>query len=148
MLQALSKKEIKELNEKVSKYIISFDIKDRVQRAENLFFKNGTPILFELERQVYPTLKNADLTFPHIYVDKGAIPFVVKGADLMRPGIKSLEEFSKNALVLIADSEHKQNLALGISLFSSQEIQIMDKGKVIKNLHYVGDSIWNFSLKK
>ncbi|MDD4983465.1 MAG: DUF1947 domain-containing protein [Candidatus ainarchaeum sp.] len=148
MLQTLSKKEIKELNEKISKYNISFDIKDRVQKAENLFLQNGTPILFEHDGQIYPTLKNTTLTFPHVYVDKGAIPFVVKGADLMRPGIISTEEFQKDSVVFIADAEHKQNLALGFAIYSSTEIKGMDKGKVVKNLHYVGDEIWGFSPRK
>jgi PUA domain protein len=147
MIQTLSKKEIKEVNEKVSRYNISFGIKDRVQKVDDLLLQNNVPILFEQEERIYPTLKNKTLIFPHVYVDKGAIPFVVKGADLMRLGIKNMEEFQKDSLVFIADAEYKQNLALGIALFSSQDIQVMDKGKVIKNIHYVGDSIWNFSLK-
>jgi len=148
MIQTLSKKEIKELNEKIAKYKILFDIKSRIQKSGNIFLQEGNPILFEQEGSVYPTLKNTTLIFPRVYVDKGAIPFVVKGADLMRPGIKSLEEFQKDDLVFIADAEHKKNLALGIALFSSQEIQSMDKGKAVKNLHYVSDPIWNFSQNK
>ena len=148
MLQTLSKKEIKELNKKISKYKISFDVKDRVQKARNLFLQNGVPMLFELGGTIYPTLKNTTLIFPHVYVDKGAIPFVVKGADLMRPGIISVEEFPKESQVFIADAEHKKNLALGLAMYSSTEIKAMDKGKVIKNLHYVGDEIWDFSPKK
>lgn len=148
MLRTLSKKEIKELNKKVSKYNLSFDVKSRIQKIGNIFLQEGNPILFEIEGQIYPTLKNTNLALPRIYVDRGAIPFIIKGADLMRPGVVSTESFEKGSLVLIADAEHKKNLALGIALLNSQEIIALNKGKIIKNIHYINDSIWNFSLKK
>jgi predicted ribosome-associated RNA-binding protein Tma20 len=33
-------------------------------------------------------------------------------------------------------------LAIGISNKSSVDIEMSKKGKVIKNLHYVGDKLW------
>ena len=72
-----------------------------------------------------------------------AIPFIIKGADIMRPGIKELDEFEKNEIIVIVDETHQKPLAIGISMFSRSEIKEMDKGKVIKNIHYVGDVTWN-----
>ncbi len=148
MLQTLSKKDIKELNEKIKVYNLEISTKERVQRINNIIIQNNVPLFFELDNKIIPTLKNNSLTFPKVYIDRGAILFIVKGADLMKPGIVSNEEFKKNDLVFIADSEHKKNLALGIALFDSAELKEIEKGKVVKNIHFVGDAIWNFALNK
>ena len=39
--------------------------------------------------------------FPYVQVDMGAVKFMCKGANLMRPGIKKFTEFSKDDLSLI-----------------------------------------------
>ncbi len=31
-------------------------------------------------------------------------------------------------------------------MYSGEELLAMDDGKVVKNLHYVGDSIWNLEI--
>jgi predicted RNA-binding protein (TIGR00451 family) len=73
----------------------------------------------------------------------GAIPFVCKGADVMAPGITEIKTpFEEGALVVIRDVKHGKALALGKALRSSTSIMTEKKGKVIKNLHYVGDKIW------
>lgn len=74
----------------------------------------------------------------------GAIKFVTSGADIMRPGIVELEEgISKDEIICIIDENNKKPLAIGITLMSGEEIQQATSGKVIKNLHYVGDRLWN-----
>jgi PUA domain protein len=45
-------------------------------------------------------------------------------------------------LILIVDERHGKPLAIGLSLCSSEEMKTADRGKVVKNLHYVGDRIW------
>ena len=62
----------------------------------------------------------------------------------MRPGIKELpDNFSKGDLVVISEEVHNQNLAIGKTLNSSEELLVLDKGMVIQNLHFVGDYVWN-----
>jgi PUA domain protein len=74
----------------------------------------------------------------------GAVPFVCKGADVMAPGIKDIPTaFPEGALVVIRDVNHKKALSVGKALRGSAEIMESKKGKVIQNLHYVGDKIWN-----
>ncbi len=41
--------------------------------------------------------------------------------------------------------QHKKVIALGIALFSSEEIKALEKGKVIKVIHYVGDKLWQIT---
>lgn len=76
----------------------------------------------------------------------GAIPYVCAGADVMRPGIKVIEDgIAKDSSVAVIDEKYGKLLAVGIALFDSEEMKKMERGKVIKNIHYVGDWIWNFN---
>ena len=73
----------------------------------------------------------------------GAVKFIVNGADIMRPGIVEIEAgILKDELVSIIDKNNQKTLAVGIALFSSAEMKGMSLGKVIKNIHYVGDELW------
>jgi len=78
-----------------------------------------------------------------ITVDMGAIKFVINGADIMRPGITEIEEgIAKDELVVIIDERNKKPLVVGIALYDSAEMKKITSGKVVKNIHYVGDEIW------
>ena len=92
----------------------------------------------------YPTLRCKCVdSLPAVIVDMGAIPFVCKGADVMAPGITEIKTpFEEGALVVIRDVKHGKALAIGKALRSSTSIMTEKKGKVIHNLHYVGDKIW------
>ncbi len=80
--------------------------------------------------------------FPSVTVDMGAVKFMCKGANLMRPGIRSFTEFEKDKLVCIVEESQHKFLAIGKSVVSSQEVENMDKGEVLKNLHYISDKFW------
>ena len=80
--------------------------------------------------------------FPSVTVDMGAVKFMCKGANLMRPGIRSFTEFDKDKLVCIVEESQHKFLAVGKSVVSSQEVENMDKGEVLKNLHYISDKFW------
>jgi PUA domain protein len=80
-----------------------------------------------------------------VVVDKGAVAFICRGADVMRPGIVRIEgEFDSGELILIVDEVHGKPVALGVSLMSSKEVGNASRGKMIKTIHHVGDKIWNF----
>jgi len=91
------------------------------------------PFLSETE-----TLKK----FPNVMVDMGAIKFMCKGANVMRPGIKKFTEFEKDRIVCIIEESHQKFLAVGKAMVSSTELENMEKGEVVKNLHYVSDKFW------
>ena len=75
----------------------------------------------------------------------GAVKFVASGADVMRPGIKEIDPaIKKDDLVVVVDITHKKPLCVAHAQFSGEEMQKMGKGKVLKNVHYVGDEIWKF----
>jgi malignant T-cell-amplified sequence len=83
--------------------------------------------------------------FPHVQVDMGAIKFMCKGANLMRPGIKKFSEFSKDDIVCIVEESQNKFLAVGKAKVNSSELDSMDKGEVLKNLHYISDKAWEVS---
>ncbi len=91
------------------------------------------PFLSEID-----TLKK----FPNVMVDMGAIKFMCKGANVMRPGIKKFTEFEKDKIVCIVEESQHKFLAVGKSMVSSSELENMEKGEVVKNLHYISDKFW------
>ena len=80
--------------------------------------------------------------FPSITVDMGAIKFMCKGANVMRPGIKKFTEFEKDSLVCVVEESQNKFLAVGKAMVSSSELDDMEKGEILKNLHYISDKFW------
>ena len=80
--------------------------------------------------------------FPSVTVDMGAVKFMCKGANLMRPGIKKFTEFEKDKIVCIVEESQHKFLAVGKSLVSSSELETMEKGEIINNMHYISDRFW------
>jgi PUA domain protein len=149
--RALSNKEVRELNNAIIKYNFQFGKKDRVEIEEDekyrLARQNSGCVFFYLGEEIIPCLKpilNGKIILKKIVVDMGAVKFVANGADIMRPGIVSIDEgIIKNEFVEIVDMNNKKPLAIGRALFSSEEMKNMVSGKVIENIHFIGDEIWN-----
>ena len=80
--------------------------------------------------------------FPNVMIDMGAVKFMCKGANVMRPGIKKFTEFEKDKLVCIVEESQHKFLAVGKSMVSSSELKDMEKGEVVKNMHYISDKFW------
>ncbi len=104
------------------------------------------PILFEFEGEWYPTVLSIIKSKPKrgkVVVDKGAMPFVMNGADIMKPGIVWADkEIKKGDFVYVTVEEKDTPLAVGIALVDGEEM-IGKKGKAIKNIHHIKDRIWN-----
>ena len=98
--------------------------------------KNGEiyiPFLTEIE-----ILKK----FPYVMVDMGAVKFMCNGANVMRPGITKFSEFSKDELVCVVEESQNKFLAIGRSCVPSTEMEKLNKGEIVKNLHYISDKYW------
>ena len=103
-------------------------------------------LLFKVSENIYPTLLFDEFlkTLPTVIVDMGAVRHVCNGADIMAPGIVRIEgEFDKSALVLVIDVQYGKKLALGEAQIDSEAAKTVKKGVVVKNVHFVGDEIWN-----
>lgn len=86
-------------------------------------------------------LRKPDL-LASVVVDMGAVRFVTRGADIMRPGITKIEDFEKDDLVVVVDETHQKPLAIGKALVSADVMRTAKEGRVIQNLRYVGDELW------
>jgi PUA domain protein len=116
----------------------------------SLFLVNKKLLLMDNGSWVFPTLRGAiQFPFPErrVVVDAGAIPYVVNGADVMRPGIVSISDDVKaQAPVQIVDERHGKPLAIGIALLDAADMRASISGKVCKNFHHVSDEIWNIEI--
>ncbi len=150
----------KELNQLVAHYIVIFSKKDQVElwqdKEKNLkiYAVNNEPAFFHYtyesgiikKKMLLPTLKflQKQLILKEIVVDMGAIKFVVKGADIMRPGITEIDgEIQEGEAIVIVDETHRKPISVGIAQITGERMQAETCGKVIKNIHYVGDKLWN-----
>lgn len=124
------------------------DKKSLVFEDDSVLFVNNIPSFFMMNNSWVPSLhlimKLPDL-IPSVTVDKGAIKFVINGADIMRPGITTCQNFEKDSFIVIIDENYSKPLAIGKSLLSSKELLESSDGKVVLNLHRIGDEIWNKS---
>jgi PUA-domain protein len=141
------------------------EIKYLIEDAETVFIKSrfemagidnyelvlvdGEPLFMMIDGKPFITLRGALKLRPKkrlIRVDAGAIPFVIKGADIMRPGIISTDpEIQPNDIVIIVDDNHGKPLAIGYALVEGNKM-IGDSGKVVKTFHRVGDKLWNLKI--
>lgn len=115
-----------------------------IDKKRNLFLAEAFAVV-RLEGAVLPFLQSVDLLtrFPAVEVDAGAVPFVVKGADIMRPGVTAFSgDFQPGAVVVVRDQRYQKYLAAGHALLARAEAEAMRKGAVVKNLHHMGDKFW------
>lgn len=148
-MKRLSNSEKKELNNQLEQKfrLVDFIKKDDIiDKTDDFILIQGKKLFFYHDNEVVPTLHallKQNTILKKVIVDMGAVKFVIKGADIMRPGIRKLDEnIVKNEFVVIVDETHGKPLAVGKMLFSGEEVMAMNSGKVIKNLHYIGDEIW------
>lgn len=148
----LSKRDLKDLNEELQKkYGLEsfFSQDDFVALADETYImKDGEVMFYYKEDLLLPSLrlllKNNFLK--NVIINMGAVPFIAKGADLMRPGIVGVDAYVvEGDIVSIVDEKNMKPIAVGESLFSKDEMQKLEIGKMVLNLHHVGDDIWNFS---
>jgi len=150
----LSSKEVRDFLTEISstlgnEYDDLFDGISKIELIEtyegDIYYFDERPVLIKIGEKRIPTLLFGELLkrLPWVFVDRGAIPHVCNGADVMAPGIKEIKgSFKEGALVAVGDLEHRNALAVGLAMLGDGEARQTKKGKVVKNLHYVGDPIW------
>ncbi len=114
-------------------------------KTELLFVENQ-PWLIRGPEFLFPALQallKQVVTLPEVVVDMGAVPHIANGADVMGPGIVEMEpSLVKEDLVVIIDKKNRTPLAVGQMQKDAIEVQREAKGRTIRTLHYVGDSLW------
>ncbi|QYZ79561.1 DUF1947 domain-containing protein [Methanofollis formosanus] len=115
-----------------------------------IYLVEKKPLLMEFEGRIFPTVRGAverPFEARRVTVDMGAVPFVMNGADIMRPGVvNATPDVRKDAPCIIAEERYGKPLAVGIALYDGADLLAQEKGKVVRTVHRVGDSIWNLEL--
>lgn len=117
----------------------------------NLVVVDKEPVFFQQrDGPFYPTLRvlhKAGDFMPILQVDKGAIKFVVKGANIMCPGITSAggsipESLPVDTPVQIMAYGKQLPLAIGITKMSTDDMKSINNGIAVEVLHSLGDGLW------
>lgn len=84
---------------------------------------------------------------PTMQVDKGAIKHVLKGSNIMCPGLTSpggrMDPVEQKRVVKIVGEGCQNACAVGITTMSTDEIRQVNKGVCIENVHYLNDGLWH-----
>lgn len=119
-------------------------------RKGEVFAVNDQPALYVGEDgTLFPLLVlvlKSNLPLSRITVDMKAVPHICNGADVFRGGVRNIDVGIKpKQVVVVIDEKNSKPICVGKSLVDAKTMQEMTQGKVIQNMHYVGDSIWDFS---
>ena len=112
-----------------------------------IYLINGKPSFVKARENIFPTLVFNEFcaSSPKVVVNMGAVPHICNGANIMAPGITRFEgEFRKDDFVLVVDEKHGKTIAVGEILYDANAAKKVTHGIVVKNIHFVGDKIWNF----
>ncbi|KAH7969629.1 hypothetical protein HPB52_020521 [Rhipicephalus sanguineus] len=111
--------------------------------GELLFFR-------QREGPYFPTLRllhKYPFLCPWLQVDKGAIRFVLSGANIMCPGLTSpgakMTRVPKGTVVAIMAEGKEHSLAVGFTTMSTDDIASINKGIGVENVHYLNDGLWH-----
>ncbi|KAK9215619.1 hypothetical protein WN944_007624 [Citrus x changshan-huyou] len=123
----------------------------KCQNHLNLVLVNNVPLFFNIRDGPYmPTLRLLH-QYPNIMkklqVDRGAIKFVLSGANIMCPGLTSPggsldEEVGAETPVAIMAEGKQHALAIGFTKMSAKDIKAINKGIGVDNMHYLNDGLW------
>lgn len=123
---------------------------DRIQ----LYSIDEEVVLFQHFDDLIPTLKVVHKypdCFPKVQVDRGAIKFVLSGANIMCPGLTSAgaklpeENLPVDTLVTVYAEGKENALAIGKLLMSTDDIKSINKNIGVELIHYLGDGLWNLT---
>ncbi|KAI3910026.1 hypothetical protein MKW92_050113 [Papaver armeniacum] len=131
------------------------------QNHLNLVVVNNVPLFFNIRDGPYmPTLRLLHQCIPVLYqflvdpeimkklqVDRGAIKFVLAGANIMCPGLTSPggvldDEVAEETPVAIMAEGKQHALAIGFTKMSAKDIKAINKGIGVDNMHYLNDGLW------
>jgi PUA domain protein len=111
-----------------------------------LYFVQDELWLVRFEAETFPGLPALianNVQLPRVVVDMGAVPHIANGADVMAPGIISIdEELRVDDLAVIIDQKNQVPLAVGRMRLSREVIVETKKGRALETRHYVGDQLW------
>ncbi|BAM79873.1 similar to PUA domain containing RNA binding protein MCT-1 [Cyanidioschyzon merolae strain 10D] len=124
----------------------------RLHNHYQLLCDEAGRVLFLQDRdgRLYPTLRLLHaypFMLPWVQVDRGAIRHVLRGANVMCPGLTSPggyvpPELAADQVVAVMAEGKARALAVGRMLLSVAQVLQQNQGVAIENVHVLGDEIW------
>ena len=156
---ALSKRDVRRLLERARGELPGLGLSEDVELEgwevvrldeARAYVKQGVPVLLEVEETLIPSIFAAEACgHPRVVVDMGAVHPIVRGADVMAPGIRLVEPSMRPGDVMAVAEESKGRvIAVGVALMSKEEVFEVRRGKALKVLHRVGDEAWRLGAGK
>lgn len=151
---ALSKSEAKEVSSRIGrefKLERELDYKAKwevlqLSRDLAVYVVDELPVAIEVEGRLIPSLRAVSeriIVLPKVVVDMGAVKHIANGADVMAPGVTRIEgDFDRGDIVAVVDERYGKPLCVGSALASREDVEKAERGKVVENIHHVGDKIW------
>ncbi len=114
-----------------------------------IYFIDGVPTAFAVEGRVMPTVRGL-LAFPatsrFVTVDKGAIDFLLRGADVMAAGIVGADPaIAVGDAVWVREEAHLRPLAVGVALMTGLEMAAAERGRAVRSVHHLRDKLWDLT---
>lgn len=139
----------------VPKKAVLYGMRLKSNDKVDLFILEGNIVCFKKAKEYIPSLwllHQYPFILPFFQVDKGAIRFVLSGANIMCPGLTSpggkMEDVEPGTIVAIHAEGKTHAIAIGITTLSTKEIREINKDIGVNNVHYVGDDLWKLELKE
>ncbi|KAL1407083.1 translation machinery-associated protein 20 [Vanrija albida] len=117
----------------------------------SIYTVNQVPLFFNhFDGPFVPTLRllhqYPDL-LPHVRVDRGAIKFLLAGANMMAPGFLSAgghlpDGLQKDDIVAIHAEGKEHATGIGKMMMSSDEVRETGKGIAVEVICWIGDDLW------
>jgi PUA domain protein len=123
----------------------------KVYDGMQMIVVNGEILFFNIkDGPWFPTLRllhKYPSMMPKMQVDRGAIKFILGGANIMCPGFTSRggnlpTSLSVDQPVAIYAEGKVHALAVGITKMSTEDIIELNKGIAVESLHYLLDELW------
>ncbi|GAA5988221.1 hypothetical protein JCM5350_007616 [Sporobolomyces pararoseus] len=120
----------------------------------SMYTVHGEPLFFQhFDGPFYPTLKVLHKypgMLPRVGVDRGAIKFVLGGANIMCPGMTSAtgylppteKNIPKGTPVAVHAYGKENALAIGLTAMSTDDIRSINKNIGVDMIHFLGDDLW------
>ena len=117
----------------------------------SLYSVDGKVVFFQsFDDDMLPSLRIVHLypdAFTTVRVDKGAIKFVLSGANIMAPGMTSAggmlpEELDVGKVVVVTAEGKEHAVAVGITKMTAADMRSQNKGHGVATAHYLGDWLW------
>lgn len=105
----------------------------------DIFYLDGEPIL------TLPGIHRHEASRQYVAVDRGAVKFVLNGADVMAPGITDADQDIEEGDLVWVRNPEGTGIAVGRALTDAAEMIQRESGKAVENLHYIGDELWEYN---